>query len=169
MQDKKAKEYASHIYDFQRASLHNRLSALSTKRARLTPANAHKADSLNARFKPACEYDGLIGSFILTTIAMPAFAGALEQTLGETSANIYNALTSSCAQTIAGEYIKDKDTRHKPKIHGSGTYAVTGDQKSLRMIFKDSGFDRLHHERRQIENTMHALTREYDSFALRAA
>jgi hypothetical protein len=107
---------------------------------------------LRTQFKPAAHHDdGLLGSLLLSLLAGPAFAGAINDNFmtGGGAALSPELFNLTVAFECASEMLIDSERRaarkHRPEIAGSGTFAMGEHKTSCNRFPAKTHDSRTHH------------------------
>ncbi|MCB9981552.1 MAG: hypothetical protein H6860_04050 [Rhodospirillales bacterium] len=150
--------------EFTQKTIEGRIKGLACKLYKLAanPQAPHQRGplfiSLDNAFKPAAEYDGMLGSMMLDSFLGTAFADAGNDNTSSGMFEIGGTQEMDFSGEAASEYLKD----HEKQARGQGSFART-EHKSLCNQFSTmqecDSFAANHAVRLQIEETLAALSR----------
>ena len=153
--------------EFTTKTIEGRIQGLVAKLYKLAPHPSnpdHRGPlfiSLNSAFKPAAEYDGMLGSIMLEGFLGGAFTSAANDN-GDASSV---ALLGSSNFDIFAEALSEYAEYREEKNRGKGTYAL-GEHKSICNQFNDEkdratlAYARDLQKRMNIEGTVAKLNKE---------
>jgi len=152
--------------EFKKRTIEGRIRGLAAKLNKLAPhpdMPNHRGPlfiSLDKAFKPAAEYDGMMGSLALESVLGLSFAeAAINDNSGyyDTLANMSNF---EMAMEASSEYLKDL----KKREHGQGSFAYGTHDKPVIEFANDVGdFVSTLGQRLEIEETLAELCKSLDA------
>ena len=148
--------------EFTKKTIEGRIRGLAAKLYKLPPHPENPEHrgalfiSLSSHFKPAAEYEGMLGSVMLESFLSSAFADASND-------NILNSSVLDTAGEAASEYLEYLEEKGR----GKGTFAL-GEHKTICNQFNEKNDEKMAaylrdlRERMRIEAGIAALERHYN-------